>query len=257
MLVKIKKKLVYFDKIIFNSYFYNLYIKLIYRLRIFFIFKNKVVYKVGSEKNENLFGKLCNKHKSDKGYNYNLLENLELSPHSYDLFYNYYFYKIRNQINNVFELGIGSNNENIKSNMRNFTKPGSSLKVFREYFSKANIYGADIDKDILFNEERIKTYYVDSLNNLSIKKMWEKIKINEFDIIIDDGLHTYESNINFFNESFSKLKNGGFYIIEDIHFKYLSKLCNIFKNLKYNYKIIIFDYDRYFKKDSHIIVIIK
>ena len=37
------------------------------------------------------------------------------------------------------------------------------------------IYGADIDKDILFTEDRIKTFYVDQLSADSIKKMWEKI----------------------------------------------------------------------------------
>ena len=46
--------------------------------------------------------------------------------------------------------------------------------------------------------------------------MWEKISIEEFDIIIDDGLHTFNAGISLFEASFSKLREGGIYVIEDI-----------------------------------------
>ena len=48
-------------------------------------------------------------------------------------------------------------------------KPGASLRVWRDYFPNAIIYGADIDKDILFAEERIKTFYIDQLDPVAIK----------------------------------------------------------------------------------------
>ena len=35
--------------------------------------------------------------------------------------------------------------------------PGASLRVWKDFFSNAKIYGSDIDKDILFNEDRIFT----------------------------------------------------------------------------------------------------
>ena len=76
----------------------------------------------------------------------------------------------------------------IKSSMGSIGKPGASLRMWKDYF-QYNIYGADIDRDILFNEERINTYYVDQLNTESIKSMWKDIGLNDFDIIIDDGLH--------------------------------------------------------------------
>ena len=37
-----------------------------------------------------------------------------------------------------------------------------------------------------------------------------------FDIIIEDGLHTFEANKCFFENSIHKVKRGGIYIIEDI-----------------------------------------
>ena len=50
--------------------------------------------------------------------------------------------------------------------------PGVSLRVWIDYFFNAKIYGGDIDKEILFEEERSKTFYVDQLNSNSIKSMW-------------------------------------------------------------------------------------
>ena len=51
----------------------------------------------------------------------------------------------------------------------------------------------------------------------SIESMWEKISFEEFDIIIDDGLHTFNAGVSLFEASFSKLREGGIYVIEDIN----------------------------------------
>ena len=48
--------------------------------------------------------------------------------------------------------------------MGKYGKPGASVKAFRDFFSNANIYGADIDKEILFKEHKISTFYVDQTN---------------------------------------------------------------------------------------------
>lgn len=55
----------------------------------------------------------------------------------------------------------------------------------------------------------------------------EKIGIKNFDIIIDDGLHTTDANVNLFLNSFNKLKKNGIYIIEDVYHKEFN---NIMKN---------------------------
>ena len=137
----------------------------------------------------------------------------------------------------VFECGLGTNNPNLQSNMTINGIPGASLRVWRDYFKNAQIYGADIDKDILFQEDRIKTYYVDQLNTPSIETMWKNIGINNFDIIIDDGLHTTDANINLFINSFNKLKKNGIYIIEDVH---ILELNNIMEKLKkFNPELIV------------------
>ena len=80
--------------------------------------------------------------------------------------------------------------------------PGASLRAWRDFFTNAKIYGADIDKQVLFTEKRIKTFEMDQLNPNSIKNMWKKINKKNFDIIIDDGMHSYKSNLIMFNNCF-------------------------------------------------------
>jgi hypothetical protein len=133
--------------------------------------------------------------------------------------------------------------------------PGASLRVWRDFFKNAQIYGADIDKDILFESERIKTYYVDQLNTPSIKAMWKKISIKNFDIIIDDGLHTTDANINFFINSFYKLKKNGVYIIEDISDK---EIFNIMKKLKdFNPELVILGKNNFYNKGDNNLIIVR
>lgn len=141
-----------------------------------------------------------------------------IGMHNYTTFYHKLFNRFRNKNLRLFELGIGSNNENIESNMGIDGVPGASLRGWKEYFKNGAIFGADIDKDILFEEDRIKTFYCDQLNAESVNSMWlnEKDLTEQFDILIDDGLHTFEANKIFFLNSFYKLKQSGFYIIEDV-----------------------------------------
>jgi hypothetical protein len=68
----------------------------------------------------------------------------------------------------VFECGVGTNNPNITSNMGVNGQPGASLRVWRDYFQNAEVFGADIDRGILFEEQRIRTFYVDQTNKDSI-----------------------------------------------------------------------------------------
>ena len=143
---------------------------------------------------------------------------------------------------NFFEVGLGSIDSNISFHMKYVNKnyqPLASLKAWQEYFYNSEIYGADIDKKIIKNLDRIKTFYVDMTSKDSIINMWNNIGKN-MDIIIDDGFHYYDANINFFNYSYNKLNNGGYYIIEDIHRKpsNIKKFYNYFSKLNIKFQII-------------------
>lgn len=166
--------------------------------------------------------------------------------HNYTVVYNEIFKNIKHSATHFFELGIGTINS------------GASLRGWKEYFEKANIYGADILHEALFTEHRIQTYQCDQLDKKSIDKLWANFKNIKFDVILEDGLHTYEANIHFFENSFSKVKKGGYYIIEDVVDKYTFLYEDYFKNCKIKfeeYQIVKLHND--INPNDNILVIIK
>jgi hypothetical protein len=156
---------------------------------------------------------IMGRNRSDKGS-----INIKETWHNYTTFYYSIFKNLKNEKLRLFELGLGTNNVNLPSNMGSNGRPGASLYGWNEFFTNSFIYGADIDKDILFNTEKIKTFYCDQTQPDIIKNMWNDNNdlIENFDIIVEDGLHTFSANVCFFENSIHKLNSNGYYIIEDI-----------------------------------------
>ena len=179
---------------------------------------------------------LCNvlkRHRTDKA-----------TLHNYSKVYHRLFSKYIGQSINYFELGIGSisggnssMNYLLKVMGDGFYQPGASLRGFSEYFQNANIHGSDIDRSILFNDDNILTYFVDQLNVDSIKLLWENVHPT-FDIMIEDGIHTFEGCRIFFENCFHKLKPFGFYIIEDVHINLYEQFNSYFKDMGIYYKFL-------------------
>jgi len=133
---------------------------------------------------------ILDKHRSDKS-----------SKHQYHLVYEKEFQNFKNKKINILEIGILG---------------GSSLKTWLEYFPNANVYAIDIlDKSQveILNDPRIFYLQHDSTD----KNIMEEVKKwnVEFDIIVEDGLHTPEANQRTFENLFDFLKSGGSYYIED------------------------------------------
>lgn len=155
---------------------------------------------------------LMSKYNSYKGN-----KNIENSWHNYTTLYYEMFKEIKDKKLRIFELGIGTNNLNIPFNSGTFYKPGASLLAWRDFFVNSDIFGADIDGDVLFNIDRIKTFYCDQKNEYVIDYMWkEKELLEPFDIIIDDGYKDIKYNYLFLEKSIYKLNENGYYIIEGI-----------------------------------------
>ena len=189
---------------------------------------------------------LMNLYGSDKGGRNN--------HHNYADYYSEIFYHKRSEVKNFLEIGLGTNNINLPSNMGENGKPLASLRAWRDFFFNANIYGADIDRDILKNEDKIKTYYVDQTNPTSISKMFNEIGIGSFDVILEDGLHEFNANICFFENSFNFLSENGTYIIEDVYYKDHEKFKNYFKKLNYNFALIDIYHEKNIANNSLIVV---
>ena len=159
------------------------------------------------------------KHKNTEKIKDKLNQNLEIYGsdkvrNNYHLIYSCVLKDIEHPYN-ILEIGLGTNDPKIVSSMGLSGKPGASIKGFKDTFTTSKIYGADVDKKILFSEERIKTFFVDQNNLETFKNITDNVK-EEFDLIIDDGLHYQLSNLNTLLFALSNLKINGYFIIEDI-----------------------------------------
>jgi hypothetical protein len=98
----------------------------------------------------------------------------------------------------LVEVGIGTNNPALPSNMGATGIPGASLRAFSQYLGdSATCIGLDIDTSILFQTKTIKTMFVNQLDLDSFKEIENYLThSNGADVIIDDGLHRPISCIN-------------------------------------------------------------
>jgi hypothetical protein len=143
-----------------------------------------------------------------------------LFRHNYTTIYSALLKDRQNETLRIFELGLGSANPDMPFNMAFLGYPGASLRAWKKIFPSGVIYGADIDRSILFQEDRIKTFYCDQLDPASIRDLWMQPELQDgMDIIIDDAYHTFDANVSFLENSLDRLRPGGLYIVEDIELK--------------------------------------
>ena len=176
---------------------------------------------------------LCDKYGSDKGELRKDGHPYPWASHTYADFYHRLFWHCRSSVRKVFECGLGTNNPNLLSSMGISGKPGASLRVWRDFFPNAMVYGADIDRDVLFEENRIKTFFIDQLDQNAIKSFWYEIDVEDFDFMVDDGLHTFEAGSSLFLNSIARLGINGIYVIEDVSQKDLLRYKDFFRNKEY------------------------
>jgi hypothetical protein len=126
--------------------------------------------------------------------------------HSYDVFYSTLFSELRNTNGTLLEIG---------------TYNGGSSLLWHEYFKNFKIVMTDVQNNIAENvllkleKERHEIIIHDAYKKNNVKKLKEKY-LEGFDIIIEDGAHTLETQIFTIKEYFKILKKGGILIIEDI-----------------------------------------
>jgi len=147
-------------------------------------------------------GRLLKQYGSDK------------TRHGYHTFYGKILQDSQS-VKRVLEIGLGTNNEDVISHMTSDGKPGASLRAFRDFCPNAQIYGADLDRRILFKDDRIQTYFVDQLDQESIESLRGEIP-TDFDLVIDDGLHSPDANMGILLLGLQIIKVGGWVVIEDI-----------------------------------------
>lgn len=156
-------------------------------------------------------GALFEFHGSDKStrHNYHLIYG-QLSNHLGD----YPF--------NIFEIGIGTNDPALPSSMGVAGTPGASLRAFRDWAPKAQIYGGDIDASILFQEDRITTFEFDQRLDWNIQS-GALVLPDWINLIVDDGLHEPEANFNTIRWGLKRLHPMGMLVVEDVFAAYLDQ----------------------------------
>ena len=118
-------------------------------------------------------------------------------------------------VRSILEIGMGTTHTDTISHMSSDKKTGGSLRAFRDFCPKAEIFGADIDRRILFQETRIQTFFVDQTNPETFGQLAAQIP-KSIDLIIDDGLHSPEANLQTLRFALPRLAPGGWTVIEDI-----------------------------------------
>lgn len=114
------------------------------------------------------------------------------------------------------EIGIGTNSPGLVSSMGRSGKPGASLKALEAFDDRLRLIGADVDRKILFQSERINCFFIDQTNFETYERLCEDSSLSMFDFIVDDGLHSTLANINTIIFALKHLSTGGYLIIEDI-----------------------------------------
>lgn len=119
--------------------------------------------------------------------------------HSYiDYFYESEFIKYKDKSINLLEIGMSS---------------GGSLFLWRQYFANAKIYGLDI-MDVLrpqYKNLKNTEYIINNAYDINFMN-----SLPNFDIIIDDGPHSLDSQLFTLINYSKKLNPNGILIIEDI-----------------------------------------
>ena len=153
------------------------------------------------------------------------------TAHSYiDNYYNYRFEKIRFKKLNVLEIGVST---------------GLSLEMWCEYFPNSNIIGVEMEKiNYQPTNKRITIIYGDATDAKTFNK------IENLDIIIDDGSHIFTDQIISFAILFHRLNQRGIYIIEDV--RDIDSVGKIFKRL--NEKTKIFDFRKLKNRNDDVII---
>lgn len=128
----------------------------------------------------------------------------QIKKHGYVKYYEKWLDHLKNENIKLLEIGV---------------ERGRSHLMWKDYLPNATIYGIDIDPGCLgIKQNRIHVEVGSSADEaFSNKFCYEH---GPFDVIIDDGCHCSNAQIKTFELFFQHVKNGGLYVVEDLHTSY-------------------------------------
>lgn len=154
--------------------------------------------------------RLANRYRSDKG-------RLYYNRHFYSRIYEKYLSPLRTDTFTLLEIGLLRHDMQARNPEGPFSD-APSLNIWRDYFSKAEIHGFDIQDFTAVEGDRVKFTQGDQSKVKDLARAVARCS-QSIKVIIDDGLHASPHQQISLGFLFQKLEPGGLYIIEDLHYQ--------------------------------------
>src|SRR5688572_1413838 len=147
----------------------------------------------------NFLTKIANELGNDRG-------TKSFEAHGYTDIYYSLFYLWQNNPIKMLEIGVYDPRF-----------PGTSIKMWKSFFSDLKFVGMDINPEAIgLEEDNVSIFIGDQGKGLDLTELIKKHG-SLYDIIIDDGSHKMSDILTSFIMLYPTLRKGGYYIIEDLH----------------------------------------
>ncbi|WP_306127560.1 hypothetical protein [Roseovarius sp. MMSF_3350] len=140
------------------------------------------------------------------------------AKHRYTELYHMLFHPYRQRKITFVEMGLLAQGPEQGHDAECETKDCPSVRMWLEYFPKAEIHRLDVADLSGFGHERFTYHRCDMDERDSIAAAIEEIETPP-SIVIDDASHASHHQQNAFLEVFPRLESGGLYIIEDLRWQ--------------------------------------
>lgn len=130
--------------------------------------------------------------------------------HKYAQHYQRHLEHLRDEPINLLEIGVGGYTDPAKG--------GESLRMWKAFFPRAQVFGLDVHEKSALEEDRIRIFRADQSNPAALQLIVEQI--GRLDVVVDDGSHLSSHVRASFEALFPLLHRDGIYAIEDLQTSY-------------------------------------
>lgn len=153
---------------------------------------------------------LANQYDSDKG------TTGGRKPHKYTYIYDLLFYPYKDKEISFLEIGLCRGGPELGGDI-NRKADSPSVRMWKDYFPKAQLTGFDISDFSHQEDESFKFVRGDSGKEEDMQKL-TKVR-SHYDLILEDASHASYHQQMAFKVLYSKLSEGGLFIIEDLNWQ--------------------------------------
>ena len=122
----------------------------------------------------------------------------------------------------TYDAVLSSRRDTARAVLEIGVKTGASLRMWRDYFSRAEIVG--IDRNSICKQQAGDRISIEIGNQNDFEFLDRISAARVFDVIVDDGSHQWSHQIGSFQHLWPKLSQGGVYIVEDLHTSLATKM---------------------------------